>query len=114
MREHYREGGSKFGAFCIGASIGAVVALLFAPKSGRENRQFIADKTRQGKDYLTEKARQGSGYVADQARRLSGRAQETFEHGRQYVAQQAENIRDAAQEGKRTFEREMNRPPKAM
>ena len=39
-----RRGGSVFGSFLLGAMIGAVVALLFAPRSGKETRDIIAEK----------------------------------------------------------------------
>jgi len=47
----------------IGGGIGAVLALLFAPKSGSELRGDIADVTRKGID----KTREGARYVGDKA-----------------------------------------------
>lgn len=44
--------------FLIGSSIGALVALLFAPKSGEELRHDIADATRKGIDRTRETAAQ--------------------------------------------------------
>jgi gas vesicle protein len=32
--------------FIFGSIIGAIIALLFAPKSGKESREFILNKTR--------------------------------------------------------------------
>ncbi len=43
--------------FLVGAGIGAVLALLFAPKSGEELRNDIADATRKGIDKSKEAAR---------------------------------------------------------
>jgi len=40
----YRRGGSIFGAFLLGGLVGAVLGLLFAPRSGRETREVIAQK----------------------------------------------------------------------
>ncbi|TLM77899.1 MAG: YtxH domain-containing protein, partial [Actinobacteria bacterium] len=40
----YRRGGSVFGAFLLGALVGGVLGLLFAPRSGKETRDMIADK----------------------------------------------------------------------
>jgi len=51
----------------IGAGIGATLALLFAPKSGRELRGDIADYTKRGVDAANE-----------QARMLGGRASELY------------------------------------
>ncbi len=44
--------------FLVGAGIGAVLALLFAPKSGEELRNDIADATRKGIDKSKETAQQ--------------------------------------------------------
>ena len=41
---------TKLTFFLVGAGIGAVLALLFAPKSGEELRNDIADATRKGID----------------------------------------------------------------
>ena len=47
----------------IGGGIGAIIALLFAPKSGTELRGDIADVTRKGID----KTREGARYIGDKA-----------------------------------------------
>lgn len=49
----FRDG---FTYFLIGSGIGAVVALLFAPKSGSELRGEIAEVSRKGYDATKEKA----------------------------------------------------------
>jgi len=51
----------------VGAGIGATLALLFAPKSGRELRGDIADYTKRGVDA-----------AGEQARILGGRASELY------------------------------------
>lgn len=40
----YRRGGSILGAFVLGGLVGAALGLLFSPRSGRENREYIAAK----------------------------------------------------------------------
>ena len=37
-------------AFLIGAAAGAVLALLFAPATGRETRELLGQKAREGQD----------------------------------------------------------------
>jgi gas vesicle protein len=37
-------------AFAVGALVGAGIALLYAPQSGRETRELLAQKTRELKD----------------------------------------------------------------
>ena len=56
----------------IGGGIGAVIALLFAPKSGHELRGDIADATRKGIDKSREAAQQ-----------LGDRAGEYYQQGRE-------------------------------
>jgi gas vesicle protein len=60
----------------IGGGIGAVLALLFAPKSGQELRGDIADATRKGIDRSREAAQQ-----------LGERAGEYYETGRERAAE---------------------------
>ncbi len=40
----YRRGESILGAFVLGGLVGAALGLLFSPRSGRENREFVAAK----------------------------------------------------------------------
>lgn len=56
----------------IGGGIGAILALLFAPKSGTELRGDIADVTRKGID----KSREGARYVGDKAGEYYGAVRE--------------------------------------
>ena len=60
----------------IGGGIGAVIALLFAPKSGQELRGDIADVTRKGIDKSRETAQQ-----------LGDRAGEYYEQGRERASE---------------------------
>lgn len=43
----YRRGESVLGAFLLGGIVGAALGMLFAPKSGKENREFIAAKAKE-------------------------------------------------------------------
>jgi len=71
MAENESGSAEKLTFLLIGAGIGATLALLFAPKSGRELREEIADVTRRGLDAA------GEG-----ARRASDAASELYETGR--------------------------------
>jgi gas vesicle protein len=39
-----RRGGSVFGAFLLGGLVGAVLGLLFAPRSGAETREMLSER----------------------------------------------------------------------
>jgi gas vesicle protein len=71
MAENQGGGGAdKLVYFLVGAGIGAITALLFAPKTGSELRSDIADATRKGLD----KAR-------DTGRDIGERASEYYQTG---------------------------------
>ena len=72
----------------IGAGIGAVLALLFAPKSGRELRGDIADVTRRGLDAASEGARA-----------VGTRASEYYDTGREKVTEAYGAARERVSQG---------------
>lgn len=43
----YRRGESILGAFLLGGLVGAALGMLFSPRSGRENREFISSKAQE-------------------------------------------------------------------
>ncbi len=57
--------GSRIAVFLAGLGIGAVVALLFAPKSGEETRELISQKAEKGRDYLQTRSRELRKQTAD-------------------------------------------------
>lgn len=51
-------------AFLVGTIAGAAVALLYAPASGRETREYLSDKAREGARKATEIYEQATGEQA--------------------------------------------------
>ena len=107
MAENEGSSSEKLTFLLIGAGIGATLALLFAPKSGRELRGDIADYTRRGVDAAGDSARQigtRASEVYDTAsERVQGaygtareRAQGVYGTARERVAQGAEAVSDIA------------------
>ena len=76
MQNDDRSGGSDVSTrltyLLIGGGIGAILALLFAPKAGSELRGDIADVTRKGID----KSREGARYIGDKAGEYYGTVRE--------------------------------------
>ena len=82
------EGPNRLAWFLTGAIIGATVAMLYAPKSGKDTRRFIADKTQQGRDAVAEKGKDiadASREMFERGRKLVEDAAELFERGRKLV-----------------------------
>jgi gas vesicle protein len=80
---------SKIGLLLIGGGVGAIIALLFAPKAGHELRGDIADASRKGLDKAKEKAQelkeqtdtyyqQVKEQVKEQAETLANRAADAY------------------------------------
>jgi gas vesicle protein len=76
--------GGGVGDFLLGALIGAGVALLFAPRSGRETRADIGRRARAAQDR-----------VRDVATGVTDQVVETFETARSRIEEQIETARDA-------------------
>jgi len=71
-------------AFAAGAAVGAAVALLFAPASGDETRQYLGQRAREGRDRAAEAARQSREALNRQRDNLTtafDRARDQFQSG---------------------------------
>ena len=99
--------------FLLGGAVGAVVALLFAPKSGRELRGDIADVTRKGVDTARERAGEYYDTTRERATEFystaSERAGELAGVARQQVARRTETLSAAIDAGKRAYADEKRR-----
>ena len=51
--------GSILLSFLLGAVAGAAVALLYAPQSGAETREYLGERAREGRDRAAEAAAKG-------------------------------------------------------
>ena len=74
--------------FLTGAFIGAAVAILYAPKSGKETRQYLAGKVQQSKDVVADTSNsivEASKDMFDRGRQLVDDAADLFERGRKLV-----------------------------
>ena len=80
----------------IGGGIGAILALLFAPKSGHELRGDIADATRKGIDRSREAAQQLSDRAGEYYEATRERASELYTQAAGKVSEAAQTAREAA------------------
>lgn len=74
--ESTESGSNRLAWFLTGAIIGATVAILYAPKSGKDTRQYLSDKSRDT--------------FGDTGANFIESAKEMFEHGRQIVEDAAD------------------------
>jgi gas vesicle protein len=71
--------GGHFAWFVAGIIVGAAVGLLYAPKAGRETREFLNRKTHEGRQA-----------VSDTGKDVYDRSRDFYEKGRQLVDDAAE------------------------
>ena len=88
-------GGSHVAAFLAGLGIGAVVALLLAPRSGKETRDMIVQKAEEGRDYVKTKS--------DEIRK---QAEDAVEKGKDMVNKQKDLLSAALEAGKQAYQDE--------
>jgi gas vesicle protein len=89
--------GSRVSFFVVGLGIGALIGILFAPKSGEETRDYLSSKADEGRDYAQKKARE-----------LRERAEDLMERSREIMARQKDAVSSAVEAGKETYKREAN------
>ena len=93
----------------IGGGIGAVIALLFAPKSGQELRGDIADATRKGIDKSREAAQQLGDRAGEYYEATRDRASEFYsqasERASDLYSKTAERVGEVAQTARETASR---------
>lgn len=87
--------GSKVSFFLVGLGIGALVGILFAPKSGDETRDYLSGKADEGRDYAQKKARE-----------LRERAEDLIERSKEIMSRQKDALSTAVEAGKDTYKRE--------
>ncbi len=85
-------GGNKVSYFLVGMGIGALLGILFAPKSGEETRDLLVRRADEGKDYAQRKARE-----------LRERADDLVDRGRDAVETGRDAINDAIEAGKGAY-----------
>lgn len=110
MSENSGGGGDKFLFFLAGAGIGAVLALLFAPKSGRETRELIARTANDSRDFITNKVSEGKQIVEEKGKRLSDDFSTFLDKSKESVIRQKEQLTAAFEAGKAAYREEKGLP----
>jgi gas vesicle protein len=90
-RDNQSGSGNVMLAFMVGAITGAAVALLFAPASGDETREYLGQKAREGRD----------------------RAREAAEQSREFYERNRESVATAIDRGREAFQQARDRGEQA-
>jgi gas vesicle protein len=84
--------GSSFLWFLAGLGVGAVVGVLYAPRSGSEMRESLRSKADEGREYVRERARKAREQATD-----------LVDRGREVAKQQKEQFRSAYEAGRQAY-----------
>jgi gas vesicle protein len=87
--------GTKVSVFIVGLGIGALIGILFAPKSGDETRDYLSQRADEGRDYAQKKARE-----------LRERAEDLVERSKEIMSRQKDALSSAVDAGKEVYKRE--------
>ena len=102
MSDDRGSGGGSFWAFFLGGLTGAALALLYAPRAGRETREILNEKFREGADRTKD--------LRDQAREkgkaFMDEANEYVERGREVVQDRKGRLSAAFEAGRQAFREE--------
>jgi gas vesicle protein len=90
--------GSKASFFLVGLGIGALIGILFAPKSGEDTREYLTSKADEGRDYAQRKARE-----------LRERAEDLLERSKEIMSRQKDSLTAAVDAGKDAYTREKSK-----
>lgn len=86
--------GSKVSFFMVGLGIGALVGILFAPKSGEETREYLSSKAEEGRDYAQRKAQE-----------LRERADDLIARSKEIMNQKKDSFSAAVDAGKDAYQK---------
>src|SRR5947207_4089169 len=93
MREvRMAEDNGGFMWFLAGLGLGALVGVLYAPRSGSETREVLREKAEEGREFVKSRSRQ----VRDQAG-------DWVERGKDVVGQQKDQFRSAFEAGRQAY-----------
>ena len=84
---------NSFGWFLAGLGLGALVGVLYAPRSGSETREVLRARAEEGRDY-----------VRNRAREAREQASEWVDRGREVVNQQKDQFRAAYEVGRQAYQ----------
>jgi len=89
--------------FGLGLSLGAVVATLFAPASGSDTRQMIAQKAGEGIDQLKNQSQAWKGSVTDAMNDTVQKTKDTVQKAGRTLQYGKDNLNAAVQGAKDAY-----------
>jgi gas vesicle protein len=92
-------------AFMLGGLTGAALAILFAPRSGRETREMLGEKFKDG----AERTREVRDKVVDRGREMLDQASDYVEKQREGITTRKERLATAIEAGRQAYREEKDK-----
>ena len=89
--------------FVAGLGVGALVGILYAPKSGRETREDLVNGAREGTEYLRARTRQAAEQMGDLVDKSKEQVSEYVERGKSLVSEQTGRVTAAVDAGRQAY-----------
>jgi gas vesicle protein len=89
--------------FLAGLGVGALVGILYAPKSGRETREDILNTAKEGTEYLRNKSRDTAHQVGEYVDKGRAQWEEFVERGKNLVSEQKTRVSAAVEAGREAY-----------
>jgi gas vesicle protein len=86
--EDEQDDNSRLAWFIAGAAVGAAVALLYAPKSGKDTRRYLSNSTKDGREAMEAGGRElmdRGREIYERGKQIAEDAADLFERGRKLV-----------------------------
>ena len=100
--------------FLAGLGVGALVGILYAPKSGRETRDDLANGAREGTEYLKARTRQAAEEVSAIVDKSKEQVTEYVERGKEAVDRGLAQWEEFVERGKSLVTEQTGRVTSAM
>lgn len=97
------------GAFLLGGLVGATIALLYAPKSGRQTRRDISKAARRVKNEAVDVVEDTVDSINDFASGVKERVSDIIDRGVELSDHAKREIVRTFEQGQKTFEKQKNR-----
>ena len=97
--ERYESSSNHLLYFLVGGIAGAAVALLYAPRSGRETREMLGERLREG----AERGRELTDQLASRSREMMDEAGHYVERQKETLSSRRDRLSAAIDAGRQAF-----------
>jgi gas vesicle protein len=99
-----------FAAFAVGIGVGAAVAVFFAPRSGRETREYLVNSAKDGLDNAVAAGQRVTRRAQDEIENVKDQVNDRVRQVKEQVREVKDQVRQATEAGERAYRESMKTP----